>query len=298
MHDHHHHHHHAENDPREGNAKRLILAIVANMGLTLVQLIAGLAAGSLALMADALHNFADAGSIILALVAMKISRRPADSARSFGYARAESIAALINYTTVLVLSIGLLVVGVRGLINPQPAVGVVMMAVAGVALAVDLFTAVLTYAAAKSSQNMRAVFAHNLSDALTSVGVIAAGALVMAFGWYRADAVMSMVIATAIIVYTLKAMPAPVHLLMEGAPAHIDRTDVCAALAASEGVDNVHHVHIWQLDEKRIAIEAHVVISDMWQMDRIKKDLKTLLAQKFEIHHATLEMETGHCADH
>ena len=294
MHD---HHHHGSDDAREGNAKRLILAIAANIALTLIQLIAGIIAGSLALMADALHNFADAGGLILALVAIRISRRPADSARSFGYARAESIAALMNYTTVLVLSIGLLVAGIRGLINPQPVGGVVMMAVAGIALAVDMFTAILTYAAAKNSQNMRAVFTHNLSDALTSVGVIAAGALVMVFGWYRADAVMSLMIAAAIIVYTLRAMPAPVHLLMEGAPEHIDRAEVRTAMAAVQGVADVHHVHIWQLDERRTAMEAHVLITDMAQMDRIKKDLKNMLIADFDIHHATLEIETGYCAD-
>ena len=295
---HNHDHTHQHHDLRESNRKRLVLAVVANMGLTLVQLIAGLIAGSLALLGDALHNFADAGSLILALVAVQISQRPADAARSFGYRRAESIAALVNYTVVLVLSVFLLIAGVRGLMNPQPVGGRIMMAVAGLALVVDLFTAMLTYAAGKHSQNMRAVFAHNLGDALTSIGVIAAGGLIIAFGWYAADAVMSLIIACIIIVYTLKGLPAPVHLLMEGAPAHIRRDDLCAAMTAEEGVTNIHHVHIWQLDEARTALEAHVVIHDPAAMDRLKKRLKERLAADYDIHHSTLEFETWHCADH
>lgn len=294
---HEHHHTGFAQNPREGNRKRLYLAIAANMVLTLVQLIAGVIAGSLALMADALHNFADAGSLILALVAIKISQRPADPARSFGYARAESIAALINYTIVLVLSIFLIIAGVRGLITTQPVGGLIMMLVAALALAVDLFTALLTYRAGKSSQNMRAVFVHNLSDGLTSLAVIAAGGLVLAFGWYRADAVMSLGIAAVIIIYTLKAMPGPVHLLMEGTPAHIARGDVRAAMIDADGVEDVHHLHIWQLDEQHTALEAHVVIADRVDMDRIKEALKAMLAADFDIHHSTLEIETGRCAD-
>jgi len=152
--------------PDEGGDRRLWIATGANILLTVAQIVAGLFSGSLALIADAIHNLSDAISLVLALVARRIARRPADAAMTFGYGRAEVVAALINYTTLITLSIWLAFEGVMRLFDPQDVEGWTVVIVAGIALAVDTLTAFLTLKMAKHSMNIRAAFLHNLADAL------------------------------------------------------------------------------------------------------------------------------------
>lgn len=294
-HDHSHgHHHHHHIDPADMSERRLLWAVIANIGLTIVQVVGGIVSGSLSLIADALHNFSDAASLVIALVAVRIGRRPADQIKTFGYKRAETIAALINLTTLILLGLYLIVEAVHRFYAPEPIMGWIVIIIAGVALVVDLVTAALVYAQSKDSMNMRAAFLHNMTDALASVGVIVAGALILMFNWLWVDAVMTLLISGYVLWHGYIEFPRVVHLLMEGTPEHIKIDDVITAMEENEGISDVHHVHIWSLDEKRNALEAHVVLNEampLEQMDHIKAELKAMLHERFMIEHSTLEFE-------
>ena len=174
---------------------RVAWAIAVNLVLTVAQVIGGVVSGSLALIADALHNFSDAIALIIAFAARKIARRPHDSTMTFGYGRIEIVAALINYTTLIVIGLYLVVEAVARFVDPQPVTGWIIVVVAGVALVVDLMTALLTYRLSKTSVNIRAAFLHNLADALGSVAVIIAGTLVLLFDWQLVDPIVTILIA-------------------------------------------------------------------------------------------------------
>jgi cobalt-zinc-cadmium efflux system protein len=289
----HSHHHHS--DPSEIGEKRLGWAVGANILLTLAQVIGGLVSGSLSLIADALHNFSDAASLLIAFIAIRIGRKPADQYKTFGYKRAETIAALINLTTLIIIGLYLCYEAVMRFIEPQAIAGWTVIIVAGIALIVDIFTAALTYSQSKTSMNIKAAFLHNLTDALASVGVIITGALILLYGWMWTDAVMTLVISGYVLWQGGTEMPKVIHLLMEGTPDHIDIEKVIEALENQSGVDNAHHVHIWRLDEHRNALEAHIVLRDGVDMDTLKTDLKKMLYQQFEIEHSTLEFENVNC---
>lgn len=287
----HNHHHHHHGDLSERGERRLLWAVGANILLTLAQVIGGLVSGSLSLIADALHNFSDAASLLIALVAIRIGKKPPDKFKTFGYKRAETIAALVNLTTLIVIGCYLCYEAVVRFFAPEPIVGWTVIIVATVALAVDLFTAALTYAQSKHSMNIRAAFLHNMTDALASVGVIIAGTLVLLYSWLWVDAVMTLLIAGYVLWHGFVEMPKVIHLLMEGTPEHIDIKEVIAAMETQNGVLNVHHVHIWQLDESRIALEAHVVVSEKEEYEKVKTGLKSMLCDSFSIEHSTLEFE-------
>jgi len=292
-HGHHHHHHHG--DPSEIGERRLCWAVGANLLLTVAQVIGGIVSGSLSLIADALHNFSDAASLLIALVAIRIGKKPPDQFKTFGYKRAETIAALINLTTLIIIGLYLCYEAIMRFIVPEPIAGWMVVIVAGIALIVDVFTALLTYSQSKNSMNMRAAFLHNLTDALASVGVIIAGSLILLYGWVWTDAAMTLLIAGYVLYQGFSEIPKVIHLLMEGTPEGISLDAVTLAMQANENVSNVHHVHIWQLDEHRNALEAHVVLNENANMDEVKTALKAILHDKFEIEHSTLEFENQNC---
>lgn len=295
-HDHHGGHHHHHIDPDAGDA-RIAWAVAVNLALTVAQVVGGILSGSLALIADALHNFSDAIALIIAFWARRIARRPADKAMSFGYGRAEVVAALVNYTTLVVLALYLVYEGVVRFFDPMPINGWMVVWIAALALAVDLVTAALTYSMARDSMNIRAAFLHNLADALGSVAVIVAGSLVIVYGWVWVDPAVTLMIAAYILWHVWAEIGGVVRVLMLGSPAHLQVEDVAGAVEAMDGVDNLHHIHLWAMQEHTAALEAHLVISPgNWaQADRIKAAVKVVLADRFEIQHSTLELE---CSRH
>ena len=293
-HTHHHHHHH---DVEALGDRRLGFAIAINMLLTLVQVIGGLISGSLSLIADALHNFSDASSLLIAYAARKIGRQPADRFRTFGYKRAEVIAALINLVILVIVGLYLVYEAIWRIFEPQEIAGWTVIAVATVALVIDLLTALLTYSMSRDSVNIRAAFIHNVTDALSSVGVIVVGILILHYQWYWTDTVVTFMIAAYVLYQAAIMLPQTIHILMQGAPPDIDIDEVVALMSAVPGVTNIHHLHLWQLDEHRNALEAHVVIDDFSETENIKKLLKNTIAEKFSIEHSTLEFETDHCGE-
>jgi cobalt-zinc-cadmium efflux system protein len=273
--------------------RRLVLSIALNLALTVVEVIAGLLAGSLSLLADALHNFNDCGSLVIALVARRVARLPSDERRTFGYRRAEIIGALINLTILVVIGLYLLAEGVRRLLEPAAVEGWIVVAVAAIALVVDIGTAALLYAMSRGNLNLRAAYLHNLGDAISSVGVILAGTAVLLWGASWVDAVVTLVIAAYIIWQSLAMMARSIHILMEGAPADVNIDALVAELQSLPGVLEVHHVHVWEIDEHHRALEAHIVVDDdhFARWSEIKQDIKLLLGERFQIHHSTLEFE-------
>ncbi|MCU9839146.1 cation diffusion facilitator family transporter [Ruegeria sp. WL0004] len=298
-HDHHHHHHHHHHNHIEAAAgdARVAWAIAVNMALTFVQIAGGLLSGSLALIADALHNFSDAVALIIAFFARKIARRPADDRMSFGYGRVEVVAALVNYTTLVVLAFYLIYEGVMRFFEPQPIDGWLVVWIAVVALVVDLVTAALTWSLSKNSMNIRAAFLHNVADALGSVAVIFAGAAVIWFGWTWVDPLVTLMIALYILWHVRAEAGAAIQVLMLGTPPGLEPERVASYVEGVEGVQAVHHVHLWSLQENATALTAHLVIAPgAWsQADAIKDRVKSGLEQEFSIEHTTLEVE---CAIH
>ena len=289
---HRHSHGHVPPDTPGGDRK-LIFAIAVNVFLTVAQIVGGVFSGSLALIADAIHNLSDAAALVIALIARKIARRPADANHTYGHGRAEMIGALFNLTWLIFIALFLIVEAVERLLDPQPIEGWTIVIIAGIALAVDVATAMLTYRMSKTSMNIRAAFIHNLSDALASVGVIVGGALVILQGWLFIDAVVTLVIAGYILVHAGLEVPKVVDILMQAVPHELDIEAVANSLNELAGVHDVHHVHIWNIDEHRRSLEAHVVIepSDMQKMETIKAAMKARLAEEFDIGHSTLEFE-------
>lgn len=289
-----HGHHHG--DPSEIGERRLWWAVSANILLTVAQVIGGILSGSLSLVADALHNFSDAASLLIALVAIRIGRKPPDQFKTFGYKRAETVAALINLTTLIIIGLYLCYEAILRFITPEPVAGWTVVIVAGIALVVDVFTALLTYSQSKTSMNIKAAFLHNVTDALASVGVIITGTLILLYGWVWTDAAMTLIISGYVLWQGFTQIPKVIHLLMEGTPEGLSLEAVTSAMEAVDGVNNVHHVHVWQLDEHRNALEAHVVLEESIDMDTLKIRLKKLLHDQFEIEHSTLEFEYKKCS--
>ncbi len=290
----HHHHHH---DTSELGDRRLAAAITINLILTLAQVVGGIVSGSLSLIADALHNFSDAASLLIAWVARKIGRQPADQNRTFGYQRAEVIATFVNLITLVIIGFYLIYEALWRIYEPQVIDGWLVVYVAMIALVIDVMTAMLTYSMSKNSMNIRAAFLHNVSDALASVGVIVAGSLILLYQWYWTDTVITLLIAGYVLYQATMMLPATVNILMQGKPEGIDIEKVIAAMESVVNVENVHHLHIWHLDEHETALEAHVVVSAFSHIDEVKQNLKTLLEQDFDIPHSVLEFEEQHCCD-
>lgn len=288
------HHHHV--DPDAGD-RRVFAAIAVNMGLTVAQIVGGIVSGSLALIADALHNFSDAISLIIAFAARKIARRPRDAEMTFGYGRVEVVAALINYTTLIVIGLYLLYEAALRFADPQPVEGWLIVVIAGIALIVDAVTAALTYAMSKSSVNIRAAFLHNVADALGSVAVIVAGTLILLYDWRLIDPLVTVLIAGYILWQSFREIGPVIRILMLGSPPEIETEAVLETVRGIDGVTGIHHAHFWQMDEHRAALDAHVVITEgRWnEADAVKDRIKTALADRFDIEHTTLELE---CARH
>ncbi|AMM87364.1 cation transporter (plasmid) [Martelella lutilitoris] len=287
-----HDHSHGHIDPQSGD-RRVSIAIWANGVLTAAQIVGGILSGSLALIADALHNFSDMASLLIAFAARKISRRPPDERMTFGYGRIEIVAALINYTTLVLVGFYLIYEGGMRMIDPPQVQGWTVVILGAVALAVDTLTAMLTYSMQKGSVNIRALFLHNLSDALASVAVIIGGALIILYDMRWVDPAITIGIALYILYLAITEIGTPIRTLMLGSPPEIDGGDVVRTLRGVEGVGDVHHVHLWQMQEHEAALDCHVVVTaDDWsRLEAIKNEIRDRLNDRFGIAHSTLEFE-------
>jgi cobalt-zinc-cadmium efflux system protein len=288
-------HDHVHLDPDSGD-RRVAIAIWANGILTVAQIVGGIFAGSLALIADAIHNFSDMASLVIAFGARKIARRPPDAKMTFGYGRIEIVAALINYTTLIVIGFYLIYEGGMRLIDPPEVLGWWVVILGGIALIVDTLTALLTYSMQKGSVNIRALFLHNLSDALASLAVIVGGVLILLFEIKWVDPAITIGIAVYILYLAFSEIGDSIRILMLGCPPNIDTDNVIAAVEGVDGVEEVHHAHFWQMEEHAAALDTHIVVArNRWHdIESIGRAIKNQLKEEFDINHSTLEFE---CSD-
>ncbi|RJL12787.1 cation diffusion facilitator family transporter [Paracoccus siganidrum] len=288
---HHHHHHGLDGDRAIG------WAVAVNLALTVAQIVGGLIADSTALIADGIHNLSDALALVLAFGARRLARRAATPEWSFGWGRAEIVAAFVNYLALIAISVWLAIEALGRLADPPQVAGGLVMALAGFALLVDLATAALVWRQAKDSVNIRAAFLHNLADAGVSVAVIIGGALIWAFGWNLADPILTLAISAVILWHVVQQVGPVFRMLMLAAPPGSDPEAVLAALRGLEGVAGAHHLHLWQIDEKRAAASVHLVVPGADYLS-VTRAAKALLARDFGIDHATIEVEPPDaCAD-
>lgn len=296
-HDHAHGHHHHHVDPDSGD-RAVAAAVGVNVALTVAEIVGGILSGSVALIADAVHNLSDAASLGIAWFARRIARRPTDETMTFGYKRAELVAALINLTTLIVIGIYLIYEAVQRFFAPVEVIGWLMIWVSVFALIVDAVTAWLTYRLSKDSVNIRAAFLHNVADALGSVAVIITGLLIVWFGWTWADPLATLIIAGYILWMAYGEIRGVIRTLMLGTPPGIEPGAVLAAMETVKGVSDVHHLHIWQISERVVSLEAHLVTEaeTLPQIAELKAAMRDMLHERFEITHVTLDTETPEMA--
>ncbi len=286
-------HHHHDHGTENVSDRAILWAVGLNIGLSVFEIVAGAIAGSVALYADALHNFNDCAALFIAYLARRIARAKPCARYTFGRRRAELIGAMINLTALVVVGLFLVKEAVARFITPVQPDGVWIMAASGVALVVDLGTVWLLWAMSKGGLNIRAAFIHNLTDALASVAVLLGGAAVWWFGWSWVDPGISLLIAGYVLYTSVGMLRETSHILMEGTPSGIDLDELCTAVTKLEPVQDIHHLHVWQLDEQHTALEAHVVIPSERLADAtaIRRQLHTLLEERFDIGHTTIELE-------
>ncbi|HEB75145.1 MAG TPA: cation transporter [Nitrospirae bacterium] len=279
-------HDHSRHDMAGG---KLGLAIFINVLLTVAQVVGGLLSGSLALIADALHNLSDAGAILVAAVARKIGSRSADANMTYGYKRAEIIGVLVNSTTLILVGLYLIYEAVNKYLDPRPIDGWIVFWVAGVALVIDTATAFLTYkAGAKESMNIKAAFIHNVSDALASVAVIIAGIMIISYRLYVFDVVATIGISVYVIYHGMILLKKSILIIMQAVPEGMSIDDIRSSLETVEGVGGVDHIHVWQLDDKNVYFEGHV-LTEGRQPELVKEEIRSVLKDKFNITHSTIE---------
>jgi cobalt-zinc-cadmium efflux system protein len=274
-------------------SKRLGIAVAINLLLTAAQVIGGVLSGSLSLIADALHNFSDAAGLLLALIARRISRRPADEQRTFGYGRAEVVGGLINLTSIMVIAGYLLIEAINRTFDRPEIDGWMVVIIACIALVVDAATAVLTYTMSKESVNIKAAFLHNVADALASVAVIITGTLIILFDWYWTDIAATVGISVYIVWISLSPMKRCIRILMQSVPDHLSVEEISQSINRVAGVEAVAHLHVWPIDERTTAIEVRVAMREdagLGEADDLRRRLRSHLEAEFSITHITIEV--------
>lgn len=279
--------------------RRVLAAALAANGAALVaEVVGGLAFRSLALLADAAHLLTDVAGLALAALALRLVERPATPRHSFGLQRAEVLAAQANGLLLAGASVWILVEAGRRFVHPVPVAGLGLSVVALVGLGVNVGSAALIARVRGASLNMRAALLHMASDAAGSAGALLAGVLALAWGLDRADPLVSMLIAALVLHAAWRLLRDTTHVLLEGTPRGIDPLAVEEALRSSEGVEGVHHLHLWNLASDVPALSAHVVLSGEVSMHEAQgrgERLKAMLARRFGIVHSTLELECHEC---
>lgn len=290
-----HNHNHSHSSENVSDSV-LLWCIIVNLGLSVFEFVGGVIAGSVALMADAAHNTNDAAALLIAYIARKISKKGADAKYTFGYRRAELIGAMIQLTALILVGLYLVYEAVRWIFEPEPLLGGWIMAAAGVAVVVDVVTAWLLWAMSKGSLNVKAAFLHNLTDAGASVAVLIGGATIYWLDWSWVDPLISLGIAGYILYMSFGLLKKTSRILMEGTPPELSLDEIKEAMEDLDGVENVHHIHVWELDEHHRALEAHVVIGEnrsMEEVESLKTTVKEHLDERFSITHSTLEFESA-----
>lgn len=281
-----------DHDPATGN-KRLGISIGLNLAITLAEVVGGLLSGSLALLSDAMHNLNDTASLGVSYLARRLGKRPPDPERSYGYRRAEILGAFVNLIVLVVIGLVLIKEAITRYLTPRDVNAPIMLAVAVIGLLANIATAFLLHRDAQNSLNLRSAFLHITVDAISSVAVIAGGVAILWTGAHWIDPLLTLLIAGYIISQSIGMLRETGHILMEGTPTQLRIPEVRDRMMRMDAVQDVHHLHLWSLDEHTVLLDAHVAVqpSDILQLEQIKSGLKDLLARELNIRHSTLEFE-------
>jgi cobalt-zinc-cadmium efflux system protein len=284
------HAHHAH--ARGADDRRALGAALALvLGFAAVEVVGGLFADSLALLADAAHMLSDAFSLALALGASWLAARPASPQRSFGFRRAEILAALVNGLLLVALALWIFVEAARRLGSPPTVDGGTMLAIGAIGLAVNVLAARLLWRASGESLNVRAALRHVFADLLGSVGVVLAAILVLAAGWERADPVVSIVVGALVLASAWGVLRDSAGILLEAAPAGLDVGELGRTMAAHPGVVGVHDLHVWTITSGFPSLSAHVVVEAGADCHDVRAALEQVLHDRFGLDHTTLQVE-------
>ncbi len=287
-------HNHHRHD--EGGGKSLLLVTVLNIFITVVEIIGGIMANSLALLSDALHNLSDTIAILLAYIARRVSQRKSDEKKTFGYKRIEILAAFFNALVLIGISAFLIYEAILRFYNPEPIKGLLMLVVAGAGLVFNLLAVLLLKRHSKSSLNIRSAYLHLMGDTLSSFAVIIGGILIYFFEIYWVDPLITILISIYIIKETWDVFQQSANILMQATPPGIKLHDIISELEQIDGIENIHHVHVWGLSEKEFHFECHADLDvdlSVSETSLLKEQMAEVLHDKYQIGHLTVQFEYG-----
>lgn len=276
-----------------GPGKNLGITIFLNLAITIAQVIGGLFSGSMALLSDALHNFSDVLSLIISWIANRLARKDKTAKRTFGYKRANIIAAFINSSTLIVIAVIISTEAVERLINPVEIKANIVIYLAGLSIVLNGLSVLLIKKGAKKSLNIKSAYLHLFTDMLTSVAVLIGGLVVKYFDWNPIDGILTLLIAAYLIYSSWEIFAGSLKILMQFTPKSVDIKEVAAGIQQLDGIKNAHLIHVWHLDENEIIFEAHVdVEKDIYvsEFDKLLEKIDKIL-QDHDIHHYNIQPE-------
>jgi cobalt-zinc-cadmium efflux system protein len=291
-----HHKHEHTVGARDGNRRALAMVLALTASFTVVEIIGGLLTGSLALLADAGHMLSDNLSLGVALFAAWLAGRPATPEKSFGYRRAEILAALANGVTLVAISVWVFVEAYERFLEPAAVLGGPMLAVAALGLLVNAVGATILYRSGGESLNVQGAMRHVFADALGSVGAMIAALTIILTGWRYADPLISFAIGLLILGSSWTLLRDSTNILLEATPRGLDAGEVGRKMAAAEGVIEVHDLHIWTITSGFPALSAHVLVGGQEDCHARRRELEELLTRVYGISHTTLQVD--HVGDH
>ncbi len=286
---------HVHGSPPSG--VRLLITLVLNLVITVAELIGGLISGSLALLSDALHNLSDAVAVVISYLAIRLERRPNSESYTFGLKRAQILAAIINAAVLIGISLYLIVEAAQRFRDPPDVAAGIMTWIASIGLMANVTGTLLLRRGAKGSMNIRAAYLHLFSDAVSSLAVILGGVAILLWQATWVDPVLTVFISIYILVESLKIVWEATHIVMMGAPVGVSIPRIEEDLLAIPGIRNLHHLHLWQMNERDIHLEAHVDVDDMRvaETSRILDQITSRLADGYDVGHVTIQFECDHC---
>jgi cobalt-zinc-cadmium efflux system protein len=286
----HHHATHVLDARRAHNRKRMLVALAINAGMLATAVVGGILTSSLALLAEAGHLTSDVGAIAIGLATARLAARAPTPARTFGYQRSEILGALLNGIALVTIAVLVFVQAVSRLADPPEVAGAGVLVLGAVGLVGNAAATWTLASGERRDVNLEGVLRHSAADVLSSLGVVAAGAVVLATGWDAADPLVSILIAGLIAVGSWRLLREPINVLMEAAPPGIDVEEVGRAMAADADVVEIHDLHVWAVTSGFPALSAHLVVRPGSSQDAIRSRLERLLHERFEIGHTTLQV--------
>ena len=285
---------HSHNHSGELKGRNLLISILLNVIITVAQIVGGLVSGSLALLSDALHNFSDVLSLIFSFVANRLSRKKASINKTFGYKRAEIIAAFVNAATLIIVAVLLIFEAVDRFKNPEEIESDLVIWLSILGILVNGFSVLLLKKDATKNMNMKSAYLHLLTDMLASVAVLIGGLLMKFYEIFWIDSLLTLIIAVYLIFVGYKLLLESVRVLMLFTPMDMSVEEIALTVNAMEIVKNIHHIHIWQLNEEEIHLEAHIDFEKdikLSEFDKILNKIETTLLNQYNINHVNIQPE-------